>query len=118
MNILLIGFGGALGAISRYLLSALISKFDDSAFPFSKFMVNIIGCFLIGYIISIGLNAKDFFNNFFVIGFLGSFTTMSAFSSQSLELFSSNQPFIGFLYIISTVAFTLAVTNLGFILGR
>ena len=118
MNILLIGFGGALGAISRYMLSALISKFDESAFPFATLMVNVIGCFLVGYIISIGLHSKDFFNTFFVIGFLGSFTTMSAFSSQSLELFSSNQPLIGFLYIISTIAFTLIATYVGLMLGR
>ena len=118
MNILLIGIGGGFGAIARYFFSIIVSKFDDSAFPFATFTVNVIGCLIVGYIIAAGLNSKDFINNFFVIGFLGSFTTMSAFSNQTLELFSSNQPFIGFLYIISTIAFTLTATYIGLILGR
>ena len=118
MNILLIGVGGGLGAITRYLFSIVVSKFDDSTFPLATFAVNLIGCFIVGYIIAAGLNSKEFINNFFVIGFLGSFTTMSAFSNQTLELFSSNQPLIAFLYIISTIAFTLAATYVGLILGR
>jgi CrcB protein len=118
VNILLIGIGGGLGAITRYLFSIVVSKFDDSTFPLATFAVNLIGCFIVGYIIAAGLNSKEFINNFFVIGFLGSFTTMSAFSNQTLELFSSNQPLIGFLYIISTIAFTLAATYVGLILGR
>jgi CrcB protein len=118
VNILLIGIGGGLGAITRYLFSIVVSKFDDSTFPLATFVVNLIGCFIVGYIIAAGLNSKEFINNFFVIGFLGSFTTMSAFSNQTLELFSSNQPLIAFLYIISTIAFTLAATYVGLILGR
>jgi CrcB protein len=118
VNILLIGVGGGLGAITRYLFSIVVSKFDDSTFPLATFAVNLIGCFIVGYIIAAGLNSKEFINNFFVIGFLGSFTTMSAFSNQTLELFSSNQPLIAFLYIISTIAFTLAATYVGLILGR
>ena len=70
MNILLIGVGGGLGAITRYFFSIVVSKFDDSAFPFTTFTVNLIGCFIVGYIIASGLNSKDFINNFFVIGFV------------------------------------------------
>ena len=112
MNILLIGIGGGLGAITRYLFSIVVSKFDDSTFPFATFAVNLIGCFIVGYIIAAGLNSKDFINNFFVIGFLGSFTTMSAFSYQAIELFNANI-LIACSYIILTLTLTILATYIG-----
>jgi Integral membrane protein possibly involved in chromosome condensation len=58
-NILLVGFGGGLGSILRYLTSVLINKQPVTAFPWSTFTVNILGCLLIGIII-VWQNAINF----------------------------------------------------------
>lgn len=112
MNILIIGFGGALGAIARYLINEILTKYLSSSFPTGIFLVNIIGCFLIGYFINNLITTKDHNYYFLIVGFLGSFTTMSAFTYQSIELFNTN-PLTGSSYIISTIIFCIIATHIG-----
>ena len=73
MNILIIGFGGALGAIARYLINEILTKYLPSSFPTGIFLINIIGCFLIGYFINNLIITKDHNYYFFIVGFIGSF---------------------------------------------
>ena len=117
MNILIIGFGGALGAIARYLINEILTKYLPSSFPTGIFLVNIIGCFLVGYFINNMMIAKDNNYYFFIVGFLGSFTTMSAFSYQSIELFNVN-PLTGSSYIILTIIFCIIATYIGLTFSR
>jgi len=117
MNILIIGFGGALGAIARYLINEILTKYLPSSFPTGIFLVNIIGCFLVGYFINNWIMTKDNNYYFFIVGFLGSFTTMSAFTYQSIELFNTN-PLTGSSYIISTIVFCIIATYIGLTFSR
>ena len=117
MNILIIGFGGALGAIARYLINEILTKYLPSSFPTGIFLVNIIGCFLVGYFINNMMIAKDNNYYFFIVGFLGSFTTMSAFTYQSIELFNTNS-LTGSSYIISTIIFCIIATYIGLTFSR
>ena len=117
MNILIIGFGGALGAIARYLINEILTKYLPYSFPTGIFLVNIIGCFLVGYFINNWIMIKDYNYYFFIIGFLGSFTTMSAFSYQSIELFNVN-PLTGSSYIILTIIFCIIATYIGLTFSR
>ena len=118
MNILLIGTGGALGAISRYVLTDAVTKY----FPTSQFIgtlsVNILGCFLVGLLFGFFADMKSEIQVFFVIGFLGSFTTMSAFSIQTLEMFSNQNFGEATLYIFMTIVFTIMSTYIGLTLGE
>ena len=91
MSLIYIALGGGLGAVSRFLLTEHINNISD-VFPFGTLSVNILGCF--------------------VIGFLGSFTTMSAFSIQTIELFNSNS-ISGIFYVILTFSFTIVATYIG-----
>ena len=117
MNILIIGFGGAFGAIARYLINEILTKYLPSSFPTGIFLVNIIGCFLVGYFINNLIMTKDHNYYFFIVGFLGSFTTMSAFTYQSIELFNAN-PFTGSSYIIATIIFCIIATYIGLTFSR
>ena len=81
--------GGGLGAISRFLLTEYINNISG-LFPFGTLSVNVLGCFVIGCIAGYFASKSSPMYFFFVIGFLGSFTTMSAFSIQTIELFNSN----------------------------
>ena len=112
MNILLIGLGGSLGAISRYLLNETVIKYIPTSFPTGILIVNIIGCLVIGLVLGNSMISKDHVYYFFSIGFLGSFTTMSAFSYQTIELFNTNI-LIACSYIILTLTLTILATYIG-----
>ena len=112
MNILLIGLGGFLGAISRYFLNELVIKHIPTNFPIGILIVNILGCLLVGLVLGNSMISKDHLYYFFAVGFLGSFTTMSAFSYQAIELFNTNI-LIACSYIILTLTLTILATYIG-----
>ena len=115
MSILMIAFGGALGASSRYFISSFLNNYSILSFTLGTLVVNVIGCFFIGFYISetsevISENIK----NFFIIGFLGSFTTFSAFTKESVELYQIFGVTNSFLYISVNVLLCLSATYLGY----
>ena len=115
MSILMIAFGGALGASSRYFISSFLNNYSIFSFTFGTLVVNVIGCFFIGFYISetsevISENIK----NFLIIGFLGSFTTFSAFTKESVELYQAFGVTNSFLYISVNVLLCLSATYLGY----
>ena len=112
MNILLIGLGGFLGAISRYFLNELVIKCIPTNFPTGILIVNILGCLFVGLVLGNSMISKDQLYYFFAVGFLGSFTTMSAFSYQAIELFNTNI-LIACSYIILTLTLTILATYTG-----
>ena len=81
-QILLISFGAVLGALSRWQLGIWLNPLI-SQFAFGTLMANVIGCFLIG--IALGLNLQESSKLLLITGFLGSFTTFSAFSAEISE---------------------------------
>ena len=112
MNIILIGFGGALGAVLRYIVNELISKYLPFQIPLGILSINVLGCFLIGLLMGSLITIKDNYYYFFIVGFIGSFTTMSAFTYQSIELFNNN-PLYGSSYIIITLLLSIFATYIG-----
>ena len=83
IKIIMILAGGGLGAVARYTLGSQIDKNLNLSFPVGIFFVNLLGCFLIGLIVSIFENKLIFSENlkiFLIIGFLGSLTTFSTFA--------------------------------------
>ena len=94
VTLLLIGVGGALGSMARYLLSTLVYRLVPSLFPFGTFAVNVVGCVLFGIIV--GLAEQRFVLRpearvFLLIGVLGGFTTFSTFAFESFELLRDGQ---------------------------
>ena len=112
MSLIYIALGGGLGAVSRFLLTEHINNNISDLFPFGTLSVNILGCFVIGCIGGYFASKSSPMYFFFVIGFLGSFTTMSAFSIQTIELFNSNS-ISGIFYVILTFSFTIVATYIG-----
>lgn len=111
--ILLVGLGGGIGSILRYLTSVLVSKQTSSIFPWGTFSVNIIGCLLAGIIIGI-LERQQILNSdlklLLITGFCGGYTTFSAFSIENMYLLQNGQPLTVLLYIsISVVLGVIAV---------
>tara|TARA_B100000035_G_C20964326_1_gene538028 strand:- start:82 stop:441 length:360 start_codon:yes stop_codon:yes gene_type:complete len=117
INFLYVGFGGALGAISRFGINEIFENYLSLSSPVGTLFVNVVGCFLIGLIVGFTLPIKDTTYYFFIIGFLGSFTTMSALTYQTILMANTN--FISALsYIIITIILTIFATYLGALLAK
>jgi len=117
INFLIVGFGGALGAISRFGINEIVENYLSLSSPIGTLFVNVVGCFLIGLIVGVTLPIKDTSYYFFIIGFLGSFTTMSALTYQTILMANTN--FISALsYIIITIILTIFATYLGALLAK
>ena len=116
--ILMIGIGGFIGTIFRYIISIGIQNKFLSVYPFGTFTVNIIGCFLIGivYALSDRGNIPVEWRLFIATGILGGFTTFSSFSSETVSLLRDSQYSFAFLYVFGTVFIGILATFAGIFL--
>jgi fluoride exporter len=111
VKILLIMIGGSLGAVCRYAATLLAAKLWGSSFPWGTLAVNLIGCFLIGFIFGLAERTSwvtPWFRFFFVTGFLGALTTFSSFAMETVNIGNA-----GLLY---PAAFNLLANNGGSLL--
>lgn len=122
INILLVGVGGGLGSIARYLVSKWADRNFTSVFPYGTLTVNIVGSFLLGALLALlmkktGLHTHEW-KLFLVTGFCGGFTTFSTFAGENVTLFSQKFPATALLYIVASVAGGLLAVWAGFALSR
>ena len=116
--ILLISFGGALGAPSRHIINLIINNIFKYSFPIGTLVVNILGSFVMG-ILAMSLKNYHYFNEdiikyFLMIGFLGSFTTFSSFSIEVINMIESNNYFYAILYILLSLLLNIFAAFVGF----
>ena len=115
-NIFIIGLGGGIGSIARYLCQKYISETFPHPFPFPTFIVNIIGCLLIG--IFYGLSEKGNiltpeWRFFLITGICGGYTTFSTFAYENVMLLKSGDFLYFGLYAALSVFFGIACTFAG-----
>jgi CrcB protein len=94
-NILLVGLGGFIGSILRYLASGYVQQSTKSIdFPYGTLAVNVIGCFVIGFLAQLAEEHGVFTTEsrlFMFVGILGGFTTFSSFGNETLNLARDSQ---------------------------
>jgi len=120
-SLLLVGIGGAVGSMLRYLTAMLVNKYWQNAFPLATFLINMLGCLLIGMLMAIiekQAGMSDNFRLLFVTGFCGGYTTYSAFAYENISLLNSNQTLTAFAYIAASVVAGLFFVWLGLILVK
>jgi crcB protein len=104
-NLLFVALGGGLGSVLRYLTSFWMGKSYSSAFPLGTFIINVLGCFVIGFLI--GLSSKTLLNEelrlLLVVGFCGGYTTFSTFSAENMKLLETGNYLTLTLYIVASV---------------
>ena len=116
MQIIYIGIGGFIGAISRFLLAKFINNYFTS-FPLGTLIVNVSGSFLLGFIIySVldGRNVSPEVRDFSTIGFLGAYTTMSTFAYESFRLVELSE----YLYFGLNIFLNVFLCLLAVYIGR
>jgi CrcB protein len=95
-KILMVGLGGFIGASLRYVSGLVVGRFtSQTPFPFETFVVNMLGCLLIGFLAGLA-DTRNLFSEtarvFVFTGFLGAFTTFSTFSHDTVGLFQNGLP--------------------------
>jgi len=122
MSYLLVFLGAGLGGICRFLtvraVAALTSGF---IFPFGTLVVNMVGCFLIGFLAQLsesravlGPEARLFL----FVGLLGGFTTFSSFGYETVELLRTGQVASALANAVLQVALGLLLVWMGFVVAR
>ena len=114
--ILSVAIGGAIGAVSRYILSNAIQNLSANSFPYGMLVCNILGSIILGMLYD-SLSKADFFNDsmkvFIQIGILGSFTTFSAFALEAYLMFEKADYITAVIFIVLSVLLSIS----GLILG-
>jgi len=121
MKWLLIGSGGVIGAIARYVLTGALQRGTGAAFPIGTLVVNVLGCFGIGLLLFLsedravlGPEARLFVG----VGMLGAFTTFSAYSYETFALLRAGAVATAVLYAAGSVVVGLFAVWLGHAAGR
>lgn len=115
---LIVGFGGFIGSIARYLLgAAILQRVPNLKFPLGTFTINILGCLLIGILAGIAEKRGSFSPDlrlFLFTGICGGFTTFSAFAHEGVFLLRRAETPTALAYAAASVILGLAAVWLGF----
>ncbi|MBB3134964.1 CrcB protein [Rhizobium pisi] len=118
---LLVAVGGAIGSLLRYYVGQWALRLMGPAFPWGTLTVNVVGCFVIGLfteLIARKFNASVELRLLLVTGFLGGFTTFSAFSLDAISLFERGEAVAGGVYIVASVGLSMAAVIAGLAVMR
>ena len=119
-SIVLVGFGGFIGTVARFLVGMALIREGGSGLPYATLTVNVLGCLLIG--IFAGLSERyDLLPEtraFLMIGLCGGFTTFSAFAIENVQLIQDKDYTTVFLYTAASITVGIAATLLGLAIAR
>lgn len=121
MNLVLIAMGGALGAVSRFLVGNVVSKLTHSSLPWGTFSINILGCLFMGFLMTVIMERELLpaaWRLFLCVGFLGGFTTFSSFGYEALMLLMEGALVQSFAYAAGSVLLGLVAAYIGVVLAR
>src|SRR3979411_190889 len=115
MILFLIALGGAAGSLLRYLVGGAIQRSRAGGFPGGAFLLNIVGCFLIGVFVRFLLNMQTSpeLRALLVVGFCGGFTTFSTFSFETVGLIEGGEYARAATYVAGSVLLCITATFTG-----
>lgn len=111
LNILSVGLGGFIGAVCRYLIG-LIPINETTSFPIKTFVINVIGCIMIGAIAVIAAKNSSLNSHillFIKVGLCGGFTTFSTFALETVDLMKNGNFMLAFTYVLGSVLVGIGV---------
>jgi fluoride exporter len=120
-QLLLIGFGGFIGSIARFLVSKLNMSWHLLSIPLGTLTVNIAGSLVIGLLAGLATKTELLstdFRLFLMVGVCGGFTTFSSFTNENMMLIQNGQVLTALIYISASVILGLAAVFLGYSLSN
>ena len=120
-HILVIGAGGAIGAILRYVVGQSVQTWTGRGFPWGTLSVNVLGSLLIGVLTVLLLEKwsdNPELRAFLLIGILGAFTTFSTFSMETVNLLMAQQFAKAMINVLASVSVCVMATWLGLYVTR
>lgn len=119
MTLLQVAAGGAIGASLRWLTNVGMGRVFGPGFPVGTLVVNILGCFAMGVIVTVlAKKGGNHLAPFLMTGVLGGFTTFSAFSLDALTLWERGEQGLAAIYVLGSVILSLAGIVAGLTLAR
>jgi CrcB protein len=120
-NYILVSAGAAFGGALRYGISTYIQKHISVIFPYGTLVVNIVGSFILGFVMFY-LNEKELigseFRLFLTIGFCGGFTTFSTFSYETMKLFRDAEVGLAIYNVMLNVVLCLIGIYLAYLISK
>lgn len=120
-KLLAVFIGAGCGGVLRYLLGIAISREYHGAFPAGTFLINLVGCFAIGYLATFFANVipvRETLRLAILVGVLGGFTTFSSFGRETFELLGEGKPLVAMWYVVLSCALGVALVFAGHALAR
>lgn len=118
MDYLAVALGGAAGSLLRYLVSGLLRSPIPGALPVGTFLVNLLGSFLIGLCAAWAERGAPWVRPWLMAGFLGGFTTFSAFSLENMRLLRDGHLGTALTYALVSVSAGILLAFAGYSLAR
>ncbi len=118
---LLVAAGGAVGSVLRYYVGQWALRLAGPSFPWGTLTVNVVGCFVIGVfaeLIARRFEASEELRLLLITGFLGGFTTFSAFSLDAVALFERGAVATSAAYVIASIGLSIAAVIAGLAVMR
>jgi fluoride exporter len=117
----MVGVGGCVGSILRFWMGSYIGARMGTRFPYGTFVINVTGSFLVGFILALLAVKTDWSPNLrylIPIGFIGGYTTFSAFEYDTLRTIQEGRPGLGLLYVVLSVGLGFVAVWGGFLAGN
>ncbi|HTK93512.1 MAG TPA: fluoride efflux transporter CrcB [Verrucomicrobiae bacterium] len=117
----MVGVGGAIGSILRFLTSLAAAQWLGADFPYGTLIVNLLGSFIIGFVQEIGgetLMISDDVRLFITTGMMGGLTTYSTFSYETVRLMETHAWTEAWINVLVTTACAVGLCFLGIAAGR
>lgn len=120
-NLILVAIGGASGSVLRYLIHWIVSKRSVSFFPYQTFIVNIVGCLLIGLLVgylSRIQSENETLKLLLITGFCGGFTTFSAFGLENINMIQNQNYQLAIIYTSLSLILGILAVSLGIFISK
>ena len=120
-QLVLVGLGGGIGSIFRYLTSIATAKYLIGQFPIATFLANILGCLVLGFCVGIfskNPNDSENLRLLFITGFCGGYTTFSTFAFENIQILQQQNYTLLLTYTLASILVGFAAIFIGLSLGK